>query len=148
MLVRSRLDYSFSVEKEHVQAPAVPVEKKSAIGLEAPSRAPESGVAPMLSTGTTELGEKISSKKKDPPIVCDQNWEKECWRKEAKLWGRISTMYPLVTEEQRQKHLEICGKMIEHKKHESKRELQNVQSFVNYGDIKASSRRRKDKANR
>jgi hypothetical protein len=39
--------------------------------------------------------------KKDLPIVCNQNWEKEAW-KEAELWGRISEMYPLVTEEQRQ----------------------------------------------
>jgi hypothetical protein len=57
--------------------------------------------------------------KKDPPIVCDQNWEKEAWKKEAELWGRISEMYKLVTEEQRQRHLEIWGEMIERKKRES-----------------------------
>jgi hypothetical protein len=87
--------------------------------LEAPSRVLEFGVAPPLSAGTTELGKKISSAEKltperelplkkvleppevkDPPFVCDQNWEKEAW-KEAELWGRISEMYPGVTEEQR-----------------------------------------------
>jgi hypothetical protein len=35
---------------------------------------------------------------KDPPFVCDQNWEKEAWKKEAKLWESISEMYPGVTE--------------------------------------------------
>jgi hypothetical protein len=57
-------------------------------------------------------------------------------------------VYPLVTKEQRQKHREIWGEMIENKKRESMRELRNLQSFVNYGDIKASSRCRRDKANR
>jgi hypothetical protein len=38
--------------------------------------------------------------------------------------------------------------MIENKKRESKRELRNLQSSVNYGDIKASLRCRRDKANR
>jgi len=108
----------------------------------------------------TELGKKISSAEKltperelplkkvleppevkDSPFVCDQNWEKE-----AELWERISEMYLGVTEEQRQRLIEIWGKMIERKKHESKRELRNLQSSVNYGDIKASSRCRKDKA--
>jgi hypothetical protein len=60
--------------------------------------------------------------------------------------GENPEMYPGVTEEQRQRLIEIWGKMIECKKHESKRELQNLQSSVNYGDIKASSRCRKDKA--
>jgi hypothetical protein len=53
-----------------------------------------------------------------------------------------------VTKEQRQKHREIWGEMIENKKRESKRELRNLQSSVNYGDIKASLRCRRDKANR
>jgi hypothetical protein len=176
LLVGSGLDPSFSLSS---QAPAAPVEKKKSAqtpvvlveekkffeGLEAPSRVPESGVAPPLSAGTTVLGKKISSAEKltperelplkkvleppevkDPPFVCDQNWEKEAWKKEAELWGRISEMYPGVTEEQRQRLIEIWGKMIERKKHESKRELRNLQSSVNYGDIKASSRCRKDKA--
>jgi len=38
------------------------------------------------------------SEVKDPPFVCDQNWEKEAWKKEAKLWESISEMYPGVTE--------------------------------------------------
>jgi hypothetical protein len=50
--------------------------------------------------------------KKDQPIVCDQNWEKDCWRIKAELWGKISEVYPLVTKEQRQKHREIWGEMI------------------------------------
>lgn len=54
----------------------------------------------------------------------------------------------VATKELRQKHQEIWGEMIENKKHESKRELRNLQSSVNYGDIKASSRCRRDKANR
>jgi hypothetical protein len=66
----------------------------------------------------------------------------------AELWGKISEVYPLVTKEQRQKHREILGEMIENKKRESKRELRNLQSSVNYGDIKASSKCRRDKANR
>jgi hypothetical protein len=57
-------------------------------------------------------------------------------------------MYPLVTKEQRQKHREIWGEMIESKKSESKGEFRNLQNSVNYGDIKASSRCRSDKANR
>jgi len=57
-------------------------------------------------------------------------------------------MYPLVTKEQRQKHREIWGEMIESKKRNNKRELRNLQSFVRYRDIKASSRCRSDKANR
>jgi len=113
-----------------------------------------------LSTDST-LGEKVRDaihwwrkevsklqEKKDQPIVCDQNWEKDCWSIEAELWGKISEVYPLVTKEQRQKHQEIWGEMIENKKRESKRELRNLQSSVNYGDIKASSRCRRDKANR
>jgi hypothetical protein len=54
--------------------------------------------------------------KKDQPIVCDQNWEKDCWRIEAELWGKIFEVYPLVTKEQRQKHREVWGEMIENKK--------------------------------
>jgi uncharacterized protein YjbJ (UPF0337 family) len=53
-----------------------------------------------------------------------------------------------VTKEQKQKHREIWGEMIENKKHESKGERRNLQSSINYGDIKASSRCRRDKANR
>jgi hypothetical protein len=90
------------------------------------SRVPESGVAPPLSAGVTELDKKISSAEKftperklplkkvleppevkDPPFVCDQNWEKEAWKKLAELWGRISEMYPGVTKEQRQRLIEI-----------------------------------------
>jgi hypothetical protein len=152
LLVGSGLDPSSSlssqapaalVEKKFAQTPAVPVEeKKFSEGLEAPSWVPESGVAPSLSAGTTELGEKISSaekltperelplkkvteppEEKDPPFVCDQNWEKEAWKEEAELWGRISEMYPGVTKEQRQRLVEIWGKMIERKKHESKRKI-------------------------
>lgn len=55
-------------------------------------------------------------------------------------------MYPGVIEEQRQRLIESWGKMIERKKCESKRELRNLQSSVNYGDIKAYSMCRKDKA--
>jgi hypothetical protein len=129
LLVGSGLDPSSSLssqapaapveKKKSAQTPAVPVEeKKFSEGLEAPNRVPESGVAPPLSAGTTELGEKISSaekltperelplkkvtkplEEKDPPFVCDQNWEKEAWKKEAELWGRISKMYPGVAEE-------------------------------------------------
>jgi hypothetical protein len=51
-----------------------------------------------------------------------------------------------VTKDQRKKQLATWGKMIEHQKHRGKRELQNLQSFINYGDIKASSRCRKGKA--
>jgi hypothetical protein len=51
-----------------VQTPTVLVEeKKLSEGLEAPSRVPESSVAPPLSAGTTELGEKISSAEKLTP---------------------------------------------------------------------------------
>jgi hypothetical protein len=58
-------------------------------------------------------------------------------------------MCPLApTKEQRQKHIEIWGKVIERKKRESKKELRNLQCSVNYGNIKASSRCRRDKANR
>jgi hypothetical protein len=57
-------------------------------------------------------------------------------------------VYPWATKEQRQKHWEIWGEMIENKKRKSNRELQNLQSSVNYKDIKASSRCRRDKANR
>jgi hypothetical protein len=66
----------------------------------------------------------------------------------TELWGKISEVYPWATKEQRQKHREIWGEMIENKKRESKRELRNLQSSVNYGDIKASLRCRRDKANR
>jgi len=117
-------------------------------------------VSAELSTGST-LGEKVRDaiywwrkevsklqEKKDQPIVCDQNWKKDCWRIEVELWGKIFEVYPLVTKERRQKHREIWGEMIENKKRESKRERRNLQSFVNYGDIKASSRCKRDKANR
>jgi hypothetical protein len=60
--------------------------------------------------------------------------------------SRVLEMYPGLTEEQRHRLIEIWGKMIERKKHESKRELRNLQSSVNYRDIKASSRCSKDKA--
>lgn len=115
----------------HVFADSVE-EKKS---VEDPSR--------ISSTGST-LGEKVRDavywwrkevsklqEKKDQPIVCDQNWEKDCWRIEAGLWGKIFEVYPLVTKEQRQKHQEIWGEMIENKKRESKRELRNPQSSIN-----------------
>jgi hypothetical protein len=134
----------------HVSAD--PVEEKKS--TEDPSRISK------LSTGST-LGEKVRDavywwrkevsklqEKKDQPIVCDQNWEKDCWKIETELWGKISEVYPWATKEQRQKHREIWGEMIENKKCESKRELRNLQSSVNYGDIKASLRCRRDKANR
>jgi hypothetical protein len=57
-------------------------------------------------------------------------------------------VYPWAIKEQRQKHREIWGEMIENKKRKSKRELRNLRSSVNYGNIKASSRCRRDKANR
>jgi hypothetical protein len=38
------------------------------------------------------------------------------------------------------------GEMIERQKTKGKRELRNLQSSVNYGDVKASSRCRKGKA--
>jgi hypothetical protein len=60
----------------------------------------------------------------------------------------IFELCPLVTKEHRQKHREIWGEMIENKKRESKTELRNLESSVNYGDIKASSSCRRDKANR
>jgi hypothetical protein len=135
----------------HVSAD--PVEEKKSAG-EDPRRISE------LSTYSI-LGEKVRDavywwkeevsklqEKTDQPIVCDQNWEKDCWSIEAELWGKISEVYPLVTKEQRKKHREIWSEMIENKKRESKRELWNLQSSVNYGDIKASSRCRRDKANR
>lgn len=40
----------------------------------------------------------------------------------------------------------ILGEMIERQKSKRKRELRNLQSFVNYGDVKASSSCRKGKA--
>jgi hypothetical protein len=137
-----------SASSLHVSAD--PVEEKNS--TEDPSRISE------LSTVLT-LGEKVRDavywwrkevsklqEKKDQPIVYDQNWEKDCWRIEAELSEKIFKVYPLVIKEQRQR--EIWGEMIENKKHESKRELRNLQSFVNYEDIKASSRCRRDKANR
>jgi hypothetical protein len=134
----------------HVSADLVE-EKKSA---EDPRRISELSI-------DSNLGEKVRDavyswmeevsklqEKKDQPIVCDQNWEKDCWSIEAELWGKISEVYLLVTKEQRKKHREIWGEMIENKKRESKRELRNLQSSINYGDINASSRCRRDKANR
>jgi hypothetical protein len=141
---------AFAASSFHVSAN--PVEEKKSV--EDPSRISE------LSTGST-LGEKVRDavywwrkevsklqEKKDQPIVCDQNWEKDCWRIEAELWGKIFEVYPWATKEQRQKHREIWGETIENKKRESKRELRNLQSSVNYGNIRASSRCRRDKANR
>jgi hypothetical protein len=71
-----------------VHVPAVPVEEKKSV--EDPSRIPESVAAFPLSTSST-LGEKVRDavywwrkevsklqEKKDQPIVCDQNWEKDC----------------------------------------------------------------------
>jgi galactose-1-phosphate uridylyltransferase len=135
----------------HVSADPVE-EKKSA---EDPSRISELSTSSTLERKSAEdvvywWRKEVSKlqEKKDQPIVCNQNWEKDCWRIEAELWGKIFDVYPLVTKEQRQKHREIWGEMIENKKRESKRELRNLQSFENYGDIKASLRHRRDKANR
>jgi hypothetical protein len=74
---------------------ADPVEEKKL--AEDPSQIPEFVATLPLSTGTT-LGEKVQDgvfwwrkevskllEKKDQPVVCNQSWEKDCWRFEAKL---------------------------------------------------------------
>jgi hypothetical protein len=76
---------------------ADPVEEKKF--AKDPSRISE------LSTGST-LGGKVQDAvywwrkevsklqvKKDQPIVCDQNSEKDCWRIEVELWGKIFEVY-------------------------------------------------------
>jgi len=106
-----------------------------------------------LQISSTELGNKLTpeweyeiglSQIQDLPFVYDHNWE-EAWKKVDELWERVSAMYTMI-EVQRKKHLAIWGEMIECQKRERKRELQNLQSYVNYGDIKASSKCRKGKA--
>jgi hypothetical protein len=73
----------------------------------------------------------------------NKNWENEAWKKADELRERVCAMYP-VSEEHSKRYREIWSDMIEGYKREAseekkKSELQNLQSFVNYGDIKASS---------
>jgi hypothetical protein len=87
----------------------------------------------------------------DSHFVYFYNGEKEARKKGDELWERVSAMYA-VTEDHSKRFRTIWGKMIERHKCEGKRkckgkrELWNLQSSVNYGDIKASSRCRKGKA--
>jgi hypothetical protein len=77
--------------------------------------------------------------------VYDENWEKEAWKKVDELWERVTAMYA-VTEDHSKRYKAIWSEMIERQKCEGKRELRNLLSSVNYGDIKASSKCRKGKA--
>jgi hypothetical protein len=52
----------------------------------------------------------------------------------------------MIDEGQGEEFRALLGKMIECQKSKGKRELRNLQSSVNYGDVKASSRCRKGKA--
>jgi len=83
------VDPSVQAHAASLHVSADPVEEKKF--AEDPSRISE------LSTGST-LGEKVRDavywwrkeisklqEKKDQPIVCDQNWEEDCWRIKAEL---------------------------------------------------------------
>ncbi len=71
-------------------------------------------------------------------------WEEKIRAKTAGLWESLSKIWT-VTVEYGERFKTIVEESIECQKMKGKRELLNLQSFVNYGAIKASPRCRKGK---
>jgi hypothetical protein len=73
-------------------------------------------------------------------------WEIDVRKKVAGFWERLSEEYEWnVSEEHNERLRAITKEMIKRQKTKGKKELLNLQSSVNYGDSKISSRCRKGK---
>jgi hypothetical protein len=95
------------------------------------------------------------SQSRDWPVGFDQNGEIVVWEEDVDFWDGLPLDWALdgaflgvealaigdAMEEEFQRE-----KMIARQKSKGKTELLNLQSSINYGDVKASSRRRKGKA--
>jgi hypothetical protein len=73
-------------------------------------------------------------------------WELDVRKKAAGIWEMLSQEFAwTVSEEHGERIRAITDEMIKRQKTKGKKELLNLQSSVNYGDSKTSSRRRKGK---
>jgi len=87
------------------------------------------------SLSSAEMDEKLTSE-----------WELDVRKKAAGFWERLSQEYVWkVFEEHNERFRAITEEMIKRQKTKGKKELLNLQSSVNYGDSKTSSRCRKGK---
>jgi hypothetical protein len=102
-----------------------------------------SSLLPALETSSTHI-DSFSSNEMDEKLTSE--WEIDVRKKVAGLWERFSQEYAgHVTEEHNEGFMAIMEEMMKRKKTKGKKELVNLQSSVNYGDSKSSSRCRKGK---
>jgi hypothetical protein len=88
------------------------------------------------SLSSAEMDEKLTSK-----------WELDVRKKAVGIWERLSQEYAwTVSEEYGERIRAITEEMIKLQKTKGKKELLNLQSSIDYGDSKTSSRRRKGKS--
>jgi hypothetical protein len=91
---------------------------------------------------TLETSDSLSSAEMDEKLTLE--WELDVRKKVAGFWERLSQEYAWkVSEEHDERFMAITEEMIKRQKIKGKKELLNLQSSVNYGDSKISSRCRK-----
>jgi hypothetical protein len=102
-----------------------------------------SSLLPALETSSTHT-DSFSSAEMDEKLTSE--WEVDVRKKVVGFWERLSQEYAgHVSEEHNERFRVITEEMIKHQKTKGKKELLNLQSSVNYGDSKISSRCRKGK---
>jgi hypothetical protein len=102
-----------------------------------------SSLLPALETSSTHT-DSFSSAEMDEKLMSE--WEIDVRKKVAGFWERLSQEYAgNVSEEHNERFRAITEEMIKCQKTKGKKELLNLQSSVNYGDSKISSRCRKGK---
>jgi hypothetical protein len=91
-----------------------------------------------------EMSDSLSSAEMDEKLTSE--WELDVRKKVAWFWERLSQEYAWkVSEEHNERFRAITEEMIKRQKTKGKKELLNLQSFVNYDDSKTSSKCRKGK---
>jgi len=91
-----------------------------------------------------EMSDSLSSAEMDEKLTLE--WELDVRKKVAGFWERLSQEYAWnVSEEHNERFMTITEEMIKRQKTKGKKELLNLQSSVNYGDSKISSRCRRGK---
>jgi hypothetical protein len=102
-----------------------------------------SSLLPALETSSTHT-DSFSSAEMDAKLTLE--WEIDVRKKVAGFWERLSQEYAWnESEEYNERSRAIMEEMIKRQKTKGKKELMNLQSSVNYGDSKISSRCRKGK---
>jgi hypothetical protein len=96
------------------------------------------------SNSSREVGNGFSQTQASP-VVFYHNGEIDVWEKATEFWERLTVEWEMYGGHD-EEFMAIVDEMIKRQKSKGKRELLNLQSFVNYGDFKDSSRCRKGKA--